>query len=423
LKDNNKHIKSILFLSANDFKDKSIQVIRKTPEAYVAAGYKVFYIVARDNSKAGNYFYEEEINPEGVDVIRFSMPLNGLRNAFRKTAFLTVITQIAAYLSIFKLSRKAKKVLKNKKIDVLYGYETHGVCAVKLLRFFGRTKGIKIVSRFQGSWIAKYLKEKRRLKLLLNFDDVKALKAKADLCIMTNDGTEGDYALKTLKSKALKNMKFWVNGVDEMKLEETEYQDLKNKYNPNNDTFIICSISRLESWKRVDRIIHSIAKLVREHKQENVLYLLIGEGSLMESYKTLVKKLGIDKHVVFIGGIANVEIKKYLNLADVFISTYDLSNVGNPLLEAIRANKIIFTLNNGTTADWIQNNKNGFIYDVNKNVSGNIATDLNTVITDKTLQNEIIEAIKKTEKNKLWTWEQRFQAELDAVSELLQDEN
>jgi len=49
--------KTILFLSALDFKEKSIQVIRKTPEAYLKYGWKVFYVVARDNSKYGNYFY------------------------------------------------------------------------------------------------------------------------------------------------------------------------------------------------------------------------------------------------------------------------------------------------------------------------------------------------------------------------------
>lgn len=51
-------MKKILFLSGLDFKDKSIQVIRKTPEAYVNSGWSVHYIVARDTSSKGNYYYE-----------------------------------------------------------------------------------------------------------------------------------------------------------------------------------------------------------------------------------------------------------------------------------------------------------------------------------------------------------------------------
>jgi len=34
-----------------DFKEKSIQVIRKTPEAYIEAGWDVHYVVARDGFK------------------------------------------------------------------------------------------------------------------------------------------------------------------------------------------------------------------------------------------------------------------------------------------------------------------------------------------------------------------------------------
>jgi glycosyltransferase involved in cell wall biosynthesis len=415
----------ILFLSANDFKDKSIQVIRKTPEAYVAAGHKVSYIVSRDRSKAGNYFYEEEINPEGVQVFRFTMPLNALRNFCQIRIFQTILTQIAAYLSIIKIASKAIKILKRQKIDVVYGYETQGVCAIRLLRFLGKIKKThKIVSRFQGSWIAKYLKEKKRLKLLLNFDDILALKAKADLCIMTNDGTEGDFALQKLKSKALHNMRFWINGVDEMKLDKKEYAVLSSKYRSSENDFILCSISRLETWKRVDRIIRLVAKLVHEYNHKNIRYLLIGDGNLATEYKRLVKELKIKDYVVFCGGIPNSEIKKYLNLADAFVSTYDLSNLGNPLLEAIRANKIIFTLNNGTTAEWIQHEKNGFIYDIDKHLIDRMAKDMDALINDEDLQEKIIKGIKLLEKEKLWTWQQRFDAEVKEVESLVKnDEN
>ena len=68
----NTHNKKILFLSAIDFKDKSIQVIRKTPEAYRDHGFDVSYVVARDNVSDGNYFYEQEINPDNLKIKRFS---------------------------------------------------------------------------------------------------------------------------------------------------------------------------------------------------------------------------------------------------------------------------------------------------------------------------------------------------------------
>jgi len=84
--------KKILFISGLDFKEKSIQVIRKTPEAYVAADWEVDYIVARDNSLFGDYHYEDEINPEGINITRVYWPFAKLRAKYspRSKVFLAI---------------------------------------------------------------------------------------------------------------------------------------------------------------------------------------------------------------------------------------------------------------------------------------------------------------------------------------------
>ncbi len=411
----------ILFLSANDFKEKSIQVIRKTPEAFVAAGWKVTYIVARDYSKAGNYFYEPEINPEGVEVIRFAMPLTRLRNATHNRFLLTVFTQMAGWLTIFRLARKAIKWKKSSpaNADVIYGYEVHGVCAVAWLRFWGRLKNVKTVSRFQGTWMTSYLREGKWLKRLLNVDDVIALKSRADLCIMTNDGTDGDEAMKRLKSKALHHLKFWINGVDEQKLNPDEYANLKSTFNPDGSKFIVLSVSRMESWKRVDRILDVISCAVNKYHGHQLLYVAAGEGSMLAYYQQRVKNEGLENHVFFTGALAHEEVKKYLNLSDAFFSTYDLSNVGNPLLEAIKANKIIFTLNNGATGQWIQHRENGFIYDIDEHMVDSMAADLVSLMHDDQMKSKIRENIEQTATRMLWTWQERMKAEVLAVESLI----
>ncbi len=92
--------KSILFLSANDFKEKSIQVIRKTPQAYIENGWNVNYIVARDNSKSGNYFYEKEINPKGARITRFYMPFGDIKDKVNNHVIKTIVSKIYGYISI-----------------------------------------------------------------------------------------------------------------------------------------------------------------------------------------------------------------------------------------------------------------------------------------------------------------------------------
>lgn len=413
-----KNIKSILFLSALDFKEKSIQVIRKTPEAYINNGWNVFYIVARDNSKKGNYFYEKEIDLPGAKLVRFYFPLSKFRSKINLKTLNTIISKIDTFLVIIKLSYYGSKVLNENKIDIIYGYEGPGVLAVRILNFFRKTKKSKIVTRFQGTWLTKYFKDKQILKIIFYFDFILALRTKASLCIMTDDGTQGDYIFKKLNPKAINNFRFWTNGVDEQKLSLNDYSDLVSKFKKNGE-FIMLSVSRLENWKKVERNILIFSKLIKNYNLKNIKYIIVGDGNQKDKYQELVVKEGIENYVYFTGGLINSEVKRYLNLSDIFISMYDLSNVGNPLLEAIRANKIIFTLNNGDTGKWINHYKNGFIYNINENLYDNVAKDIYTLLNDNKLQEVIKENIILTEKEKLRNWEERMREEVQTVEGLL----
>lgn len=411
-------MKSILFLSAIDFKEKSIQVIRKTPEAYVKDGWDVYYIVARDNSKYGNYFYEKEVKIEGLHLIRFLIPFTSLINNIKNSFLRVILNKIRYWIAILMLVQKGNRLLEEKKIDVIYGYEIHGVLAVNILKLMGKVKKTKIVSRFQGTFFYEYLKKKAFRKIALNLDHLLALYLPADLCIMTNDGTQGDKALAGIGSKCLANLRFWVNGVDDLKVEKKELESFIKEKELENKTLLL-TISRLERWKRVDRVIKVVDFLVNRYNYKDFRLLIIGDGTEAENLKKLVRQLNLQSHISFEGSIKNEDVKKYLNISDVFFSTYESSNVGNPLLEAIRTNKIIFTLNNGDTARWITHRENGFIYEENSDFVDSMAKDFIELMHDNELKEKILTNIKDTELNALWTWENRFKAEVNEVRQLI----
>jgi glycosyltransferase involved in cell wall biosynthesis len=408
--------KTILFLSANDFKEKSIQVIRKTPEAYIKNGWDVYYIVARDNSKSGNYFYEKEINPKGLKIQRFTMPFIWLKDKISNKHLKTIISKSIGYLTILILAYKGLKTLKKSNIDVVYGYEMHGVLAANIIRFFTFKKKYIYIHRFMGTWLTQYYDKKQYFKLLLNLDHIIALKSSSDLCIMTDDGTQGNRALEIFNSKSLRNFIFLSNGVNEQKISIHEILKFKNQLNLQNEEVFV-SISRLTSWKRVDRILHILSKI----KYKNYKYFIIGDGDKKEELEYLVKTLNLEENVIFTGAIPNDKVKLYLNISDYFFSMYDLSNVGNPLLEAIRANKIIFTLNNGDTQRWIKHKKNGFIYNINNSLYEDVAKDIDQIIINKDMKKNILKNIKLTEKEMLKDWDERMNIEIKKVENLLNE--
>ena len=409
-------VKKILFLSALDFKEKSIQVIRKTPEAYSKAGWQVYYIVARDNSKYGNYFYEREINPEGIKVIRFYWPLQRIRDTVESRILRTILNKIAGYIVVFKLVLEGFKLIRKEEIDALYGYEVHGVLASHLLKLLGkfllRKKFVHVV-RFQGTKLSNV----STFKLLLNIDELVALWLPADLCIMTDDGTQGDAFLRKIKSRLLRDFRFYVNGIDDFKVSKSVVESVKRSLGLTSEK-VFLTVCRLVSWKRVDRVIEVVNILVNKYNFRNFKHYIIGDGTEKKRLEDLVKRYELQNYIEFLGALPNEEVKKYYNVADIVILTYDVSNVGNPLLEAIRANNIIFTLNNGDTGKWITHYYNGFIYDINDELYEKMAQDILNVINNKELYEYIKNNIRKTEKEKLWTWDERMNAEIKDVENL-----
>lgn len=245
-----------------------------------------------------------------------------------------------------------------------------------------------------------------------------AMRFKPDLCIMTDDGTRGNYFFE--KRDHIKNFHFWINGVDEQLLPEDEYAEIEKKYREGNK-FLFLSVCRLESWKRVDRIIETVSVLVNKKGFRDLKYLIIGDGPEKQNLMKMVKSENLSSYVDFIGAVVQEEVKKYLNAADIFFSTYDLSNVGNPLLEAIKANKIIFTLNNGETARWIKHKKNGFIFEVDDRLYENMAGEAINVLNDPVLRKEIIDNVQIQSGVRIWSWKERFNAELKEVENLLEE--
>ena len=81
--------------------------------------------------------------------------------------------------------------------------------------------------------------------------------------------------------------------------------------------------------------------------------IIKGDGPERKILEQLSNKLGIKQYIRFEGASPHNEVPKYFATADIFLSFYDWSNVGNPLLEAMMGGKCIVTLNNGDTGRFI----------------------------------------------------------------------
>jgi len=412
--------KSILFLSIMDFTDKGIQVVKLTPAYFASKGWAVHYVVARDCSKTGSYHYQNAVNPENIRVHRAEMPTAKIFERLANHTLATIYSKLRGYAAIAKMAWMGYRVVRNNKIDAIYGGGPHGALAANILNAVCARRRFVTVARFYGVWdlYTTAIRERRWVELALNFDVLAALYLRTSLKIITNDGTQGNKALGWIRSRSLETLRFYVNGVDKPAIDPEEVRQLKTAL-LTGDNFVALCITRLVSTKRIDRCIWVAATAVHSQGMRELRLIIVGDGPERLRFEQLARDLDVTNHVVFTGAVDNRQVKNYLALADVFLSMYDVSNVGNPLLEAIRANKIIFTLDNGDTASWIRHGTNGFIYKVDDSMIERMARDLASLAHNPPLQDTIKRNIKATESEKLWTWDERLAAEFSDIAQLV----
>src|SRR4029079_4478918 len=117
------------------------------------------------------------------------------------------------------------------------------------------------------------------------------------------------------------------------------------------DDFVLVTSSRLARWKRIDRAIDAVALL--RAKGIHARLLVVGDGEERANLERQAAQRLVKDVVTFVGGVPQPEVQRHLWAADVFLSTNELSNVGNPLLEAMLAGRCILTLDEGDTRELI----------------------------------------------------------------------
>lgn len=354
-----------------------------TVDYYSKNGFEVYLMTDKKND-----LKEFNIKEENIFYVNTSF--------FEKKMQLRKIGLLFKYLYVQYLKYMFMKEFKKIKDNnfLIYGYEVEGVMVSK--KIASKYK-LPLITRFQGTIMSQY--HNNFINKIRHYPHLQALSIPSDLVIMTNDGTQGDRVLKECnnKSKTL----FIRNGVNIL---DNKINFNKKEFEPNNIKMI--TVSRLENWKKVDRAIYALKELndTRYH------LTIVGEGSDKKRLINLTKELKVDSQITFTGAIPNAEVYKYMIEADIFLSFYDLSNVGNPLLEALCLGKMIITYNVGDT-NKIINNENGILLD---DVEPHKIASCIKKLDKKTIKEYERKAKKYADEN-LYSWKKRMEIEIKEI--------
>lgn len=121
--------------------------------------------------------------------------------------------------------------------------------------------------------------------------------------------------------------------------------------------FLFVNIARLSPQKNQELLIKAFAE--GPARNDEAKLIIVGDGNERERLKKIVKSLGIEKKVYFLG--IRTDIPDILNASDVFVLSADWE--GNPLsvMEAMAAGKAVIVTSVGGVPELIRNGKTGIL--------------------------------------------------------------
>jgi glycosyltransferase involved in cell wall biosynthesis len=157
----------------------------------------------------------------------------------------------------------------------------------------------------------------------------------------------------------------------------------------------------LKKWGRKTKIIistrnhspiYGIEYLIRAiplilEKVDYARFLIAGDGPLLTYHRALVRQLGIEECVRFLGRIPNAALAELLNYADIYVSTSFSDGASISLLEALATGLPTVVTAIPANREWIVPGRNGFL--VPPGDSSALADSVVRLLESKTLRSKM----------------------------------
>ncbi len=237
-------------------------------------------------------------------------------------------------------------------IVIAYGIMT----APSARRVAGRL-GCPLIGRYFGNTLSLALHNRRRW--YGNFMERIGFRVPVNAMILTNDGSPVLDVLRRLEVD-FTPIHYLRNGIPEdVFTPGPRPEALARKLALPENAFVLMSVTRLASEKRLDRVMRALAVLRRERPE--AVAILLGDGPEKPALERLAAELGVADAVRFPGPVPNVELAPWYRLADVVVSLLDRTNASNPVFEAMACERCVLALDVGTTSEVVRDRETGVL--------------------------------------------------------------
>lgn len=303
------------------FEKNDIKLLKKL-------GYEV-YIACNTSGR------EEELEQLGCKII--DLPI--ARNPFKKQ-------NITSY-------RKLKSLMKKKEFALVHCHTPVGGVLARMVAQKYRKTGTKVIYTAHGF---HFFKGAPIINWLIYYPVERWFSRYTDVLVTINHEDYG--RAKTFYAKKVE----YIPGVgvdmekfapDSVPLKKQK--QLCQEFGINGEDVVLLSVGELSQRKNQKVIIEAISKL----NNQNIKYLLVGEGPLKEEYQALIQKLHLEKQVILTG--FRKDIKEICAITNLFVFPSLQEGLPVALMEAMACEIPVVCSQIRGNVDLIEEGKGGFL--------------------------------------------------------------
>jgi len=315
------------------------------------------------------------VNAEVKNRISESHPFEDLRvndklMAFGKPSFIVAIKNWLKLFRWFLLNLSFyRKVRLNKALrssDLIVAYETGRSLAAEMI---AKNKKLPLLGKYQGTVLKAVYPS--ILKSIAFFPESYFGIRKADLVVMVNDGTDGDYFCRR---RGVRNIYFPIHGVLKANLEGVHLpKEVQEAKSIGKKVLFHCASGSV--WKRPDRVISALKTLSRVELDKLVVFsTYFGPGRTY--LEKILKNNDLEKSFVFLEKLSSEECQGLIRVSDGLISVNDMSNLGNPVLESAFFGIPIISLDDNSVQPYINNYSGLYTCAIDENLSFSLGREI-----------------------------------------------
>jgi glycosyltransferase involved in cell wall biosynthesis len=173
----------------------------------------------------------------------------------------------------------------------------------------------------------------------------------------------------------------------------SELAEFRQSFGIRDDDRVVLVVARLDPMKGQDKPIKAIANVIKDIP--NVKLVLVGNGSFSSSkqgiglskadrwlneLRILVKKLGVENHVIFAGHLSQSQLNAAYDCCDLTVLPSVREGFGLVVIESWLYRKPTIVTSKAGIAEIIEDGKNGLLFDPDDNIS--LAEKISDLLSD-----------------------------------------